>query len=116
MTNKIQKIREKVEIAVNRRLNLLNGDYFDLNEETDGFTNEIMDIIDSMQEEPKTDWLQELQERLDSLSKEDFKKVFDKYAVDAIPCSILGKEIIYTDLPKEIEIGNKVKVIIIKEE
>ena len=37
-------------------------------------------------------------------------------AVDAIPCSILGKEIIYTDLPKGIEVGDKAKVIIIKEE
>jgi len=37
-------------------------------------------------------------------------------AVDAIPCSILGKEIIYTDLPKEIEVGDKVKVIILKED
>ena len=27
----------------------------------------------------KTDWLQELQEKLDSLSKEDFKKVWAKY-------------------------------------
>ncbi len=33
MIDKVQKIREYVEIVVNRRLNLLNGDYFDLNEE-----------------------------------------------------------------------------------
>ena len=53
MTDKVQKIREEVEMVANRRLNLLNGDYFDLNKEVDGFTNEIMDIIDSLQEEPK---------------------------------------------------------------
>jgi hypothetical protein len=51
MIDKIQKIREEVEMVVNRRLNLLNGDYFDLNKEADGFTNEIMDIFDSLQEE-----------------------------------------------------------------
>ena len=51
MTDK-EKIREEIEIVVNRRLNLLNGDYFDLNKEADGFTNEIMDIIYSLQEEP----------------------------------------------------------------
>ena len=33
-----------------------------------------------LQEEPKTDWLRELQERLDSLSKEDFEKVMAKYS------------------------------------
>ena len=47
MTDK-EKIRKKVEMVVNRRLNLLNGDYFDLNKEADGFTNEIIDIIDSL--------------------------------------------------------------------
>ena len=31
-------------------------------------------------EKPKTDWLQELQEKLDSLSKEDFEKVMAKYS------------------------------------
>jgi len=51
MTDKVQKIREEVEMVVSRRLNLLNGDYFDLNKEVDGFTNEIMDIVDSLQEE-----------------------------------------------------------------
>lgn len=30
-------------------------------------------------EEPKNDWLQELQDKLDSLSKENFKKVWAKY-------------------------------------
>lgn len=57
MTDK-EKIRKEVEMVVNRRLNLLNGDYFDLNKEADGFTNEIMDIIDSLQE-PVSDDLEE---------------------------------------------------------
>jgi hypothetical protein len=59
MTDKVQKIREEVEMVVNRRLNLLNGDYFDLNKEADGFTNEIMDIFDSLQEEPVSEDLEE---------------------------------------------------------
>ena len=53
MKDKIQKIREEVKLVVNRRLNLLNDNYFDLNKEAEGFTNEIMDIIDSMQGEPQ---------------------------------------------------------------
>lgn len=53
MIDKVQKIREKVEMVINRRLNLLNGDHFDLNREVEGFTNEIIDIINSLQEEPK---------------------------------------------------------------
>ena len=52
MIDKVQKIRKEVEMVVNRRLNLLNGDYFDLNKEVDDFTNEIMNIIDSLQQEP----------------------------------------------------------------
>ena len=59
MTDKVQKIREEVEMVVSRRLNLLNGDYFDLNKEVDGFTNEIMDIVDSLQEEPVSEELEE---------------------------------------------------------
>ena len=56
MTDKVQKIRKEIEIVVNRRLNLLNGDYFNLNKEVNGFTNEIMDIIDSLQKEPVSIW------------------------------------------------------------
>ena len=52
MIDKVQKIRKEVEMVVNRRLNLLNGDHFDLNKEVDGFTNEIIDIINSLQQEP----------------------------------------------------------------
>ena len=63
MTDKVQKIREDVEIVVNRRLNLLNGDYFDLNKEADGFTNEIMDIINPLQEEPVSEDLEEAAKR-----------------------------------------------------
>jgi len=56
MIDKVQKVREKIEIVVNRRLNFFNGCYFDLNEETKGFTNEITDIIDSLQEDPVSVW------------------------------------------------------------
>ena len=59
MTDKVQKIREKIKVVINRRLNLLNGDYFELNKETDGFTNEIIDIVDSLQEEPVSEDLEE---------------------------------------------------------
>jgi hypothetical protein len=37
-------------------------------------------FFNSLKEEPKTEWLQELQERLNSLSKEDFDKVWAKYS------------------------------------
>jgi hypothetical protein len=57
MTDKVQRIREKIKVVINRRLNLLNGDYFELNKETDGFTNEIIDIVDSLQEEPVSEFL-----------------------------------------------------------
>ena len=40
---------------------------------------------EDLQEESKTDWLRELKDKLDSLSKEDFEKVIAKY-------SIYGKE------------------------
>lgn len=43
-----EKIKEEVRIAVERRLNLLNGDLFDLRDETEGMTNEILFILDSM--------------------------------------------------------------------
>ena len=42
-------------------------------------------IGSSLQEEPKTDWIQELQEKLDSLSKEDFEKVWAKYKLQEEP-------------------------------
>lgn len=69
MTDKVQKIREEAEMVINRRLNLLNGDYFDLNKETDGFTNEIMDIIDSLQEESVSE---ELEEAASRYAKEEY--------------------------------------------
>lgn len=59
MIDKVQKIREEIEIVINRRLNLLNGDQFDLNKEVDGFTNEITDIIDSLQKEPVSENFEE---------------------------------------------------------
>ena len=55
MTDKVQKIREEVKMVVDRRLYRLNDKYFDLNKEVDGFTNEIMDIINSLQEELASD-------------------------------------------------------------
>ena len=78
MTDKVQKIREEIEIVINRRLNLLNGDQFDLNKEVDGFTNEIMNIIDSLQEESVREDLEEAAyhnciDRLSKESIEDFK-------------------------------------------
>lgn len=79
MTDKVQKIREEVKIVVNRRLNLLNGDYFDLNKETEGFTNEIMDTIDSLQEEP-------ISEEFEKALAEEWQGYIDRGAatVDAL--------------------------------
>ena len=54
----------------------------------DNYTDEDRKVLcDGCEEECKyarkeADWLQELHCKLDSLSKEDFKKVFDKYAID----------------------------------
>lgn len=64
MIDKVQKIRKKIEIVINRRLNLLNGDYFDLNKEADGFTNEIMGIIGSLEEEPVSNDLEKIVEEI----------------------------------------------------
>ena len=40
-----ERIKEEIKIAINRRLNLLNGELFNLGEETEGLTNEILLII-----------------------------------------------------------------------
>ena len=40
---------------------------------------EFKSFVKCLPEEPKTDWLQELREKLDSLSKEDFEKLWAKY-------------------------------------
>jgi hypothetical protein len=43
----------------------------------------LCNIEKNLQEEPVSEeWIKELRTKLDSMSKEDFKKVFDKYAVD----------------------------------
>ena len=50
---------------------------------TEGNFAHLLSFIDSLQEEPVSEeWIEELRTKLDSMSKEDFKKVFDKYAVD----------------------------------
>ena len=52
-----EQIRKNIEHIVQRKLNLLNGDVFDLTEETEGLTNE---IIDSLQEEPVSEALKDM--------------------------------------------------------
>lgn len=45
--------------------------------------NDLFAFMDSLPNEPVSEeWIEELSTKLDSLSKEDFKKVFDKYAID----------------------------------
>lgn len=45
--------------------------------------NEVLAILDTLQEEPVSEeWIEELRTKLASLSKEDFKKVFDKYDIN----------------------------------
>lgn len=39
----------EIERIVNRRLNLLQGEYFNLEEETKGMTNELIDILCSIE-------------------------------------------------------------------
>ena len=69
MKDKLQKIREEVaRIQAYTQSDVLK---------------EVLDYIDKVQEEPVSEeWIEELRTKLDSMSKEDFKKVFDKYAVD----------------------------------
>lgn len=59
------------------------------------------------QEPVSEEWIEELRTKLDSLSKEDFKKVFDKYAIDfnEEPVSEeLEEEIIrYIGYPQEVD-------------
>jgi hypothetical protein len=50
---------------------------------TNKYRLNIIRAIEYLQEEPVSEeWIEELTTKLDSMSKEDFKKVFDKYAVD----------------------------------
>lgn len=44
-----EHILSKIERIVNRRLNLLQGEYFNLEEETKGMTNELVDILCSIE-------------------------------------------------------------------
>ena len=132
MTDKEKKELNDGIISIFNRFNIL-----DHVATIGGLRNDILRYIDSFQEEPVSEDLEKeyhhfLQEEWfnkpgkRTLSEQMFytaqyfsqwqkEKMMSK-AVDAIPCSILGKEIIYTDLPKEIEVGDEVKVVIIKEE
>lgn len=106
MTDKVQKIREEVEMVVNRRLNLLNGDYFDLNKEADGFTNEIMDIIDSMQEEEIPPKFPLISQKKCMYTKDDFTDEDRKVLCDGCKeeCKYAQKEEpVSEDLEKEID-------------
>lgn len=98
MKDKIQKIREEVKMVVNRRLNLLNDNYFDLNKEAEGFTNEIMDIIDSMQGEPQVKDSAEIQhvnetckENGNSLTQEPVSEDLEQ-AIDTYLSTYFGSE------------------------
>ena len=84
MTDKLQKIRKEVaRIQAYTQSDVLK---------------EVLDYIDKVQEEPVSEeWIEELRTKLDSLSKEDFKKVFDKYAVD------FNEEPVSEDLEKIVE-------------
>jgi len=73
--------KEKIRAEIERRKDSLGFVESDLRKQLkfDVYKG-LLSFIDSMEEEPKTDWLQELKERLDSLSKEDFEKVIAKYS------------------------------------
>lgn len=45
MTDKVELIRGKLEHVIERRLNLLRGEWFDLTKETVGLMNEVFDIF-----------------------------------------------------------------------
>lgn len=96
MTDKVQKIREEVERIINRRLNLINGDYFDLNKETDGFTNEIMNIIDSLQGEVENEDLDQSAEKFVINNAEKFIEEHTKNCSNELVAieSAVGKKIL----------------------
>ena len=48
MIDREKKIKEEIRIAIERRLNLLNGYLFDLGDKTEDMTNEILFILYSM--------------------------------------------------------------------
>ena len=61
----LEKIKAEISQIVNRRLNLVQGEYFNLQEETNGMTNELVDtFVNSLQAEPVS---------------EDLEKEIDKY-------------------------------------
>ena len=82
MTDKVQKIKEWISKEQDGLMDAQGNFEYPEHEGAYHILCNLDTFIDSLQEEPKTDWLRELQERLDSLSKEDFKKVFDKYAIN----------------------------------
>lgn len=83
MTDKVQKIREVIE----KRYEYWREKEFKSHSiESEIRMSEcqhLLLIVNSLQKEPVSEeWIEELRTKLDSMSKEEFKKVFDKYAVD----------------------------------
>ena len=59
MTDK-EKIRQEIETVSSRRLNRLRGEWFELEEETEGMVNELLSLIFSAPQEPVNDDLEEV--------------------------------------------------------
>ena len=82
MTDKIQKIREGIEKLKSQLLRGACSSQVAMETRCkEEAYNDVLALLDTMQEEP-TSWLDEFRAKLDSMSKEDFKKIFDKYAID----------------------------------
>ena len=131
MTDKVQRIRQEIETVINRRLNLINGDYFNLNKEVDGFTNEIMDIIGSLQKEPVSEDFEEALARewqgyndrgaatVDALEGNTQELTFAKGFYRGAKWQIAKLIKDATDYDKDAPLakeGDKYKVILIKED
>jgi hypothetical protein len=83
MTDKVQKIKEWISKEQDGLMDAQGNFEYPEHEGAYHILCNLDTYIDSLQEEPVSEeWIKELRTKLDSMSKEDFKKVFDKYAVD----------------------------------
>jgi hypothetical protein len=83
MTDKVQKIKDWISKEQDGLMDAQGNFEYPEHEGAYHILCNLDTYIDSLQEEPVSEeWIKELRTKLDSMSKEDFKKVFDKYAVD----------------------------------
>jgi hypothetical protein len=84
MKDKVQKIREEVERLKSQLLRGACSSQIAMETRCkEEAYNEVLAILDTMQEQHKeTNFLDELKTKLDSMSKEEFEQVWEKYRVE----------------------------------